>query len=186
MKKVRVVVLKREGEMWESNEKIEKVIAREGWIRGGKVRAGDIVIIMGNSKRILRAGKDEEIEKIMKKDVRVIGICYGMEYLAWRSGGEIEEGVKIKGNREGKWYNHNDRVVKLGKGWRGTKKRGMYIEGRTRKWKGYQYHPEHNKETMKEMLKEIDRMKREMGGKSERSEHVVKDIVKGVSEATDK
>jgi len=75
MKKVRVVVLKREGEMWESNEKIEKVIAREGWIRGGKVRAGDIVIIMGNSKRILRAGKDEEIEKIMKKDVRVIGIC---------------------------------------------------------------------------------------------------------------
>jgi len=62
----------------------------------------------------------------------------------------------------------------------------MYIEGRTRKWKGYQYHPEHNKETMKEMLKEIDRMKREMGGKSERSEHVVKDIVKGVSEATDK
>lgn len=179
-----MVVLKREGEMWESNEKLEKVIAREGWIRGGKVREGDIVIILGNSKRILRAGKDDEIEKIMKKEVRVIGICYGMEYLAWRSGGEIEEGVKMKGNREGKWYNHNDRVVKLGKGWRGTKKRGMYIEGRTRKWKGYQYHPEHNKETMKEMLKEIDKMKRELRAqrgvvKEVGRERMVKDIGKG-------
>jgi len=165
-KEVRVIVLEREGEMWESNEKLEEVILREGWIRGGKVREGDIVIVIGNRKRILRDGKDVELEKIMKKEVRVIGICYGMEYLAWRSGGEIEEGENFKGNREGKWYNHHDRVVKLGKGWRGTKKRGMYIEGRTRKWKGYQYHPEHNKETMKELLKEIEKMKRS----SERSE----------------
>ena len=72
MRSVRVVVLKREGEMWESNEKLEKVIAREGWIRGGKVREGDIVIILGNSKRILRAGKDDEIEKIMKKEEDVM------------------------------------------------------------------------------------------------------------------
>lgn len=130
------------------------------------MREGDIVIMIGNKGRILREGKDVEMEKLMRSEVKVLGICYGYEYLVKGSGGEIVEGKLKRGLKRGEWYNHHDSVKRLGKEWKGKKKWGRWIEGETRKWKGYQYHPEHNKETMKELLKEIEKMKRS----SERSE----------------
>jgi GMP synthase-like glutamine amidotransferase len=158
----RVIILDRNGTMWESKTSLEKVMKKHNWKKGGIVREGDIVIILGNEKRILREGIDPEIEKLMENDVKIIGVCWGYEYLAWRSGGEIVEGKLKKGIRDSKkWYNHYDSVSKLGKEWRGPRKRGKWINGSTRKWKGFQYHPEHNKESMKEMLKTIEKWKGE-------------------------
>ena len=67
------------------------------------MREGDIVIMIGNEGRILREGKDVEMEKLMRSEVKVMGICYGYEYQVKGSGGEG------KGER----YNHRDSVKRL-------------------------------------------------------------------------
>ena len=127
---------------------------------GGEVLEGDIVIIIGNEGRVMREGRDEEIDKIMGREIRIIGICWGWEYLNERSGGEVIEGELKKGIMEGERYNHNDMVKRMGDGWRGKRRRGMYTEGRTRKWRGYQYHPEGNEKSMKEMIKTINKWRK--------------------------
>ncbi len=163
-----VFVLKRKGEMWESREGKEEVIKRLGWKELGVVREGDIVIMIGNVGRILREGKDVEMEKLMRSEVKLMGICYGYEYLVKGSGGEIEEGKWKRGIKRGEWYNHHDSVKRLGKEWKGKKKWGRWKEGETRKWKGYQYHPEHNKKTMKGMLDVIEKWKKECNTRKRR------------------
>jgi hypothetical protein len=156
--KPRVIVLDREGNMWESDEKLKDVMKREKWKYGGEVLEGDIVIIMGNSGRMLREGVDEEIEG-MKGEVKMIGICWGWEYL--NRSGLVLEGELKKGWLDGEWYNHNDKVLEMSDGWKGKKRRGMWIEGRTGKWRGYQYHPEANEKSMKKMLKIINKWRNE-------------------------
>ena len=163
-----VFVSKRKGEMWESREGKEEVIKRLGWKEVGVVREGDIVIMIGNVGRILREGKDMEMEKLMRSEVKIMGICYGYEYLVKGSGGEIEEGKRKRGLKNGEWYNHHDSVKRLGKEWKGKKKWGRWKEGETRKWKGYQYHPEHNKKTMKRMLYVIEKWKKECNTRKRR------------------
>jgi GMP synthase-like glutamine amidotransferase len=157
--KPRVIVLDRVGNMWESKDKLKDVMKRENWEMGGEVREGDIVIILGNSGRVLREGKDEEIDKIMDGRVYVIGICWGWEYL--NKEGVVLEGLLKKGWKEGEWYNHNDMVKRMGDGWRGRKERGMWMEGRRGKWRGTQYHPEANEKSMKKMLKRIKEWRNE-------------------------
>ena len=156
--KPRVIVLDREGNMWESNDKLKDVMKRERWLMGGEVIEGDVVIIMGNEGRMLREGKDDEIER-MKGEVKMIGICWGWEYL--NREGLVMEGELKKGWLEGEWYNHKDKVLEMSDGWKGKKRRGMWIEGRTRKWRGYQYHPEANEKSMKKMLKIINKWRNE-------------------------
>ena len=125
---------------------------------GGEVLEGDIVIIMGNSGRMLREGVDEEIERV-KGEVKMIGICWGWEYL--NREGLVMEGELKKGWVEGEWYNHKDKVLEMSDGWKGKKRRGMWIEGRTGKWRGYQYHPEANEKSMKKMIKIINKWRNE-------------------------
>ena len=74
--------------MWEGREE-----ERLGWREGGKVREGDIVIMIGNKGRILREGKDVEMEKLMRSEVKIMGICYGYEYLVKGSVGERGNGI---------------------------------------------------------------------------------------------
>ena len=159
--KPRVIVLDRVGNMWESKDKLKDVMKRENWEMGGEVREGDIVIILGNSGRVLREGKDEEIDKIMEKEMKVIGVCWGWEYMNRVGGGLVLEGELRKGIVDGEWYNHNDMVKRMGDGWKGKKRRGMWMEGRTRKWRGYQYHPEANEKSMKKMLKIMNKWRNE-------------------------
>ncbi len=110
------------------------------------------MIIMGNEGRVLREGVDVEIKKMKMGEVNLIGICWGWEYLG---GDVIKEGELRKGWIDGEWYNHHDMVKRMGSEWKGKKRRGMWIEGQTRKWRGYQYHPEANEKSMKKMLKII-------------------------------
>ena len=133
----------------------------EKWEKGGELREGDIVIIIGNKGRVLREGVDLEMDKIMESETKMIGICWGWEYLAWRSGGVIVEGRKRKGEREGHWYNHEDEVKEMSNEWKGKGKWGMWVEGETRKWRGYQYHPEANEKELKKMLKVIRKWRKE-------------------------
>jgi GMP synthase-like glutamine amidotransferase len=56
-----------------------------------------IFFIMGSRRRILRDGMHPEIDKILNMQVPVVGICYGFQYMAMRSGGVLEDGkTKIK------------------------------------------------------------------------------------------
>ena len=88
----------------------------------------------------------------------VIGICWGWEYL---NVGGLVEGELKKGWLYGEWYNHNDMVKEMGDGWKGKKRRGMWMEGRRENWRGYQYHPEANEKSLKKMLKEINKWRNE-------------------------
>jgi hypothetical protein len=83
------------------------------------VREGDIVIMIGNVGRMWKWRSESA------------------GYLLW---------IRVPGKRKevkerGEWYNHHDSVKRLGKDRKGKKKWGRWIEGETRKWKGYQYHP---------------------------------------------
>ena len=113
-----VFVLKRKFEIWEGKEEMKEIL---GCKELGKVREGDIVIMIGNSRRINREGKDVEMEKLMRSEVKLMGICYGYEYLVKGSGGEIVEGKLKRGLKSGEWYNHDDSVKRLGKEWKGKR-----------------------------------------------------------------
>ena len=118
----------------------------------------ETIIITGSKKRILRENNFPILEYLMKKEIKIIGICYGFEYLAYRSGGEIKEGKRYKGRRGGLYYNHEDSVMELGKEWKIISRMEEFINiAVTKKWIGYQFHPEkdemHFKKYMLPLLK---------------------------------
>ena len=106
------------------------------------------VIITGSNKRILRENDFPVLEPLLKKNVKIIGICFGFQYLAFKSGGKLAEGELFKGRRltetgEQLYFNHHDRVTHLSKPWKVITRMEDFINiAATNKWIGFQFHPE--------------------------------------------
>jgi GMP synthase-like glutamine amidotransferase len=105
------------------------------------------VIIAGSRQRILRSHDLPLLEPFLAKDIYIIGICFGFQYLALKSGGKVVEGERFKGRRPkvadrpqtdrkpqvdlkpkptdeglrsktlGLYFNHYDRVLNLPDDW---------------------------------------------------------------------
>ena len=103
------------------------------------------VIITGSKKRILRANNFPILENLMKKNVKIIGICFGFQYLAFKTGGKLVEGANFIGRRtdERMYFNHNDKIIDLPKPWKIIARIEDFINiAATDKWIGFQFHPE--------------------------------------------
>ena len=81
------------------------------------------VIISGSTQRILRINSLPCLDMLIenKKIKRIIGLCFGFQYLA-RKGGHIVESKLFKGYRVttfGKplWFNHKDHIRSLPDNW---------------------------------------------------------------------
>jgi GMP synthase-like glutamine amidotransferase len=101
------------------------------------------VIITGSKKRILRENDFPILENLMQKNVKIIGICFGFQYLAFKTGGKIVEGANFKGRRNQLYFNHHDKVINLHKPWKIISEIDGFINiAATNKWIGFQFHPE--------------------------------------------
>ena len=107
----------------------------------------DIVIITGSEKRILRDNKLSVLEQFIKKEISIIGICFGFQYLAFISNGLVKESIlheeyenlKINNKYYLLYYMHNDRIYKLSNNWKIILKKDNYIvSAKTDKWIGFQ------------------------------------------------
>lgn len=86
----------------------------------------DVIIICGSKMRILRNNNLVILDKFIKKNSLIIGLCFGFQYLAYNTGGIIVEGNKYNGvdnininNHQYKLYfNHYDRVTHLSSKWK--------------------------------------------------------------------
>lgn len=107
-----------------------------------------IVILTGSKKRILKKNEFPQIDKLLKKNVKIIGICFGFHYLAFKTGATIVECQNFKGRRlsefgEKLFFNHHDRVIKLSKQWKVIAKINDFINiAVTERCIGFQFHPE--------------------------------------------
>ena len=103
----------------------------------------DKIIITGSKKRILKEHDFTLLEKLLSKKTKVIGICFGFQYLALKSGGKIAEGRKFVGLRDTMYFNHFDRIIKLPDSWTIVSKMEDFINiAATESWVGFQFHPE--------------------------------------------
>ena len=103
------------------------------------------VIITGSKKRILRENNFPILENLMKKNVKIIGICFGFQYLAFKTGGKLVEGANFIGRRtdERMYFNHNDKIIDLPKPWKIIARIEDFINiAATDKWIVFQFHPE--------------------------------------------
>jgi GMP synthase (glutamine-hydrolysing) len=127
------------------------------------------VIIAGSKQRVLRRHDFPLLDPFLAKDVYVIGICFGFQWLAYKSGGKVVEGKLFKGRRPtdegrrptdegrrpqptdqglrpkslGLYFNHHDRVLDLPDDWTVIQRIGDFINiAATKKWLGFQFHPE--------------------------------------------
>ena len=103
------------------------------------------VIITGSKKRILRENNFPILENLMKKNVKIIGICFGFQYLAFKTGGKFVEGANFICRRtdERMYFNHNDKIIDLPKPWKIIARIEDFINiAATDKWIGFQFHPE--------------------------------------------
>jgi GMP synthase-like glutamine amidotransferase len=89
----------------------------------------------------------------MTQDIHIIGICFGFQYLALKTGGKVVEGPLFKGRRtvmttretnsEHLYFNHHDRVLDLPDDWTVVQRIDGFINiAATKKWIGFQFHPE--------------------------------------------
>jgi GMP synthase-like glutamine amidotransferase len=110
----------------------------------------DKVIITGSKKRIMREHDFPLLETFMKQNIKIIGICFGFQYLAYKTGGKLVECEKFVGIRnteagEHIYFNHYDRIIDLPKKWKIIAKIDGFINiAATEKWIGFQFHPEKN------------------------------------------
>jgi GMP synthase (glutamine-hydrolysing) len=134
-----------------------------------------IFLVLGSTRRILRDGIHSSIDLILKMSVPVIGICYGFQYMAMRSGGLIEEGATKttmtsmpgtvgKNQNLRMWVNHFDKIKSLPvskvvptAAIKTTWKIDSVVDGtiymaHTDKWIGYQFHPEYKKTQFEEFI----------------------------------
>ena len=106
------------------------------------------VIIAGSKNRILRDNDFPLLKQFMKKNIKIIGICFGFQFLVHNTGGKIVEHTLFKGHRrletgENLYFNHYDRVIDLPKKWKVISKVDEFINiAMTDKWVGFQFHPE--------------------------------------------
>ncbi|XP_078148399.1 GMP synthase (glutamine-hydrolyzing), putative / glutamine amidotransferase [Carex rostrata] len=109
---------------------------------------------------------DGFLRYVQENGVHVLGICYGMQLLVQKLGGEVTEGEKQEygkmeievakesalydaddvGGHQTVWMSHGDEAVRLPDGFevvaRSTQGALAGIEDRTRRFYGLQYHPE--------------------------------------------
>jgi GMP synthase-like glutamine amidotransferase len=118
------------------------------------------IIITGSKQRILRSNDFPLLDQYMKQDVHIIGICFGFQYLAFKTGGKIVEGPLFTGQRttcerattretnsEHLYFNHHDRVIDLPDEWTVVQRIDGFINiAATKKWIGFQFHPEKDDE----------------------------------------
>jgi GMP synthase-like glutamine amidotransferase len=106
----------------------------------------DTVIITGSKKRILRQNHFPLLEQLLsRQSVNILGICFGFQYLAIKSGGKVIEDNLFKGFRSDPplFFNHHDKVVSLPKLWKVVDRQEDFINvAATGKWIGFQFHPE--------------------------------------------
>lgn len=108
------------------------------------------VIITGSKKRILREHDFPLLETFMKQNIKIIGICFGFQYLAYKTGGKLAECEKFVGTRNAEtgehlYFNHYDIIIDLPKKWKIIAKIDGFINiAATEKWIGFQFHPEKN------------------------------------------
>lgn len=121
------------------------------------------VIIAGSKQRVLRSHDFPLLDPFLAKDVYVIGICFGFQWLAYKSGGKVVEGKQFKGRRPtdeglrsktlGLYFNHHDRVLDLPDDWTVIQRIGDFINiAATKKWIGFQFHPEKDDEHFRHYL----------------------------------
>ena len=104
----------------------------------------DKILITGSKKRVLREHDFPLLEKLLLTEgLLVIGICFGFQYLALKSGGKLAEGRKFVGLRDTMYFNHFDRIIKLPDSWTIVSKMEDFINiAATETWIGFQFHPE--------------------------------------------
>ena len=115
------------------------------------------IIISGSKDRILRTNDFPLLDQYMKQDIHIIGICFGFQYLAFKTGGKVVEGPLFTGRRtvrttretnsENLYFNHHDRVIDLPDDWTVIQHIDGFINiAATKKWIGFQFHPEKDDE----------------------------------------
>lgn len=57
------------------------------------------LIITGSKQRVLRSNDFPLLDAYMKQDIHIIGICFGFQLLAYKTGGKVVEGPLFKGTR---------------------------------------------------------------------------------------
>lgn len=98
------------------------------------------IIISGGPRSVLEKDSPTIPDEILRSDTPILGICYGMQLLAYKLGGEVRKGefaeygrAKINISKEGRlferlsdsectevWMSHWDEVVKLPEGYQAT------------------------------------------------------------------
>ena len=108
-----------------------------------------VLEMLATDDSIVQKANEKSIEvSFVKKNVKIIGICFGFQYLAFKSGGKLAEGELFKGRRltetgEQLYFNHHDRVTHLSKPWKVITRMEDFINiAATNKWIGFQFHPE--------------------------------------------
>lgn len=112
------------------------------------------IILSGSEKHVYNDDAPQIPDWISESNVPVLGICFGMEAIAYKFGGEIirldvpEIGPKFvceAGTKKLRWMNRQDGVLKIPKNFRIT---GFTELGEIasftddKKWWAVQYHPE--------------------------------------------
>lgn len=110
------------------------------------------LIITGSKQRILRSNDFPLLDAYMKQDIHIIGICFGFQLLAYKTGGKVVEGPLFRGirplrsntsPREPLYFNHHDRIIELPDTWTVVQRIEGFINiAATDKWIGFQFHPE--------------------------------------------
>jgi GMP synthase (glutamine-hydrolysing) len=135
-----------------------------------------IIIIAGSKQRILRSNDFPLLEAYMTQDIHIIGICFGFQLLAYKTGGKVVEGPLFRGIRplrptderhimstnerptdkspiENLYFNHHDRVIELPNKWMVVQRIDGFINiAATDKWIGFQFHPEKYDATFRHYL----------------------------------
>jgi hypothetical protein len=120
------------------------------------------------SRREEQGGADcaFEMRNRVKQDIHIIGICFGFQLLAYKTGGKVVEGPLFRGTktarssrstdkslREPLYFNHHDRVIELPDTWTVVQRIDGFINvAATDKWIGFQFHPEKYDATFRHYL----------------------------------
>jgi GMP synthase-like glutamine amidotransferase len=112
----------------------------------------DTVIITGAKKRILREHNFPLLDALLSRpNLKIIGICFGFQYLAFKSGATIREDKLFKGlipmasTGEYLHFNHHDKIIDLSKKWTIIARLDDFINiAATENFIGFQFHPEKN------------------------------------------
>jgi GMP synthase (glutamine-hydrolysing) len=124
------------------------------------------LIITGSKQRILRKNDFPLLDTYMTQDIHIIGICFGFQLLAYKTGGKVVEGPLFRGirplrptdersstNSEPLYFNHHDRVIELPDTWTVVQRIDGFINvAATDKWIGFQFHPEKYDATFRHYL----------------------------------